>query len=237
MSQPITKLLLLNDLLAQMPGTKPRSTKQLIKSWEWKTGAFGLKPKKAQSVTVGDITLEPEVLFEMCYSDGSQWGKDAVSPRAAKILIELYLDGHLETKSKPASVEAIGHDVIDYANSTLTLKDILSAGREEEARKRTARLESLARPLDQISESEFTETFLHDLFMHHKITNGSLTIAGIKVTKILSQSSSNSGKSHGWNESFTWIGSDGQHHQEGTQSPYDSNRRNDANRNWGLGRD
>lgn len=241
MNSPITKLMLLSDLMGHMPGIKTRSTRDLIKGWEWKSGVRtvgkSLKAQKRQPVVIGEFTIEPDVLFEMYYSDGSQWGKDTVSPRAARILIELYLAGRLETKTKPVPREAIGQVLIDYAQSELSLKDILNAGKEDEARKKAERLVRLNRPLDEIPESELTQAFLHDLFMYRKITNGSLIIAGVKVSKMLTRSSSNSGKSHDWNESFTWVGTDGEHRQVGIDGAFSTNRRNDADRNWGLGRE
>jgi len=240
MTLPLTKLLLLSEAMAQMPGVKTRSTKDLIKSWERKTGgvrstAKGIKVQKRQAVDIGGLTIEPDVLFEMHYSDGAQGGKDAVSPRAAKILIELYLCGRLETKTKPVTLEGVGQELIDYSKSKLTLKEILNAGKAEEDRKREARLARLNRPLGQIRESELTESFLHDLFLHHKVSNGALTVAGLEISKTLTRSSSNSGKSHDWNESFSWTGSNGEPHHIASQGAFSANRRNDADRNWGLG--
>ncbi|WP_261319102.1 hypothetical protein [Rhizobium leguminosarum] len=64
---------------------------------------------------------------------------------------------------------------------------------------------------------------------------GGMTLAGIEVSKDLRGFSSNSGKSTGYEYSFTWTGSDGVRRSSGSGLPSEAfNRRNDEKRNWGL---
>jgi hypothetical protein len=64
---------------------------------------------------------------------------------------------------------------------------------------------------------------------------GSLTLAGIVVSKNIRSFSSNSGQSTGYESTFTWRGSDGVAHSSGSGLPSEAfNRRNDERRNWGL---
>jgi hypothetical protein len=44
----------------------------------------------------------------------------------------------------------------------------------------------------------------------------------------------NSGKNTGWLVRFDWVGSDGQRRFSQSVPPEAENRRNDAERNWGL---
>ena len=65
-----------------------------------------------------------------------------------------------------------------------------------------------------------------------------LEIGGVQVTKLLgAHQKSNSGKSGSWSVSFKWMDADGKEHCIDKDSRFAANRRNDADRNWGLGRD
>jgi len=61
-----------------------------------------------------------------------------------------------------------------------------------------------------------------------------MLIGGIEVEKLVSVYKSNSGKSSDSNVTFTWRSFDGQYHCIEKESIYSNNRRNDAERNWGL---
>ncbi|MDX8461976.1 hypothetical protein [Mesorhizobium humile] len=64
--------------------------------------------------------------------------------------------------------------------------------------------------------------------------SGSMVLAGITVQKQVIGYKSNSGKSTGWYVRFDWTGSDGRPRNSEVSPPETDNRRNDANRNWGL---
>lgn len=241
MTPHITKLMTLTKALEGLPNVKPRAARSLILEWEHQSWLYkqtrdGLT-RKPQSVQIGSYVLEAPLIAEMHYLDDSQMGKAVVTPRAAEALISLYLAGLLPLQ-KGTQVEAEPASWLsDYASSGLSMTDVRAANRIQSERVHDERLARLNKPLDAILESELTEAYLHDLFFHHKVRNGVLRIAGIEVTKTLSRSSSNSGKSHGWNERFTWTGTDGVVHSVGRDSEFSHNRRNDENRNWGLGRE
>lgn len=241
MATPITKLMTLTDALQDLPSVKPRAARRLILEWERLSWVYertdeGLT-RKPQSVKICSYVLGSDLIAEMCSPDDSQSGKTVISPRAAATLVSLYQAGLLPMDKAVQGVATVGSRLSEYASSGLTLADVRAASRIERERVHQSRLARLNKPLDEILESELTETYLHDLFLHHKITNGTLRIAGIEVAKTLSRSSSNSGKSHGWNERFSWTGTDGIVRSVGRDSVFSHNRRNDEERNWGLGRE
>ena len=61
-----------------------------------------------------------------------------------------------------------------------------------------------------------------------------MMIGGIKVNKFLLRHESNSGRSHDWEVIFTWESKDGPPKSLKKESRFGNNRRNDAERNWGL---
>lgn len=61
-----------------------------------------------------------------------------------------------------------------------------------------------------------------------------LTVGGVDVRKEVQRYASNSGKSGDFSVTFTWKGADGESHRLEKPSHYEGNRRNDADRNWGL---
>ncbi len=89
--------------------------------------------------------------------------------------------------------------------------------------------------LKLVDPNKIDANTLDDLFWkHHGKGPGSLTVGGIKVTKSIDRYSSNSGKSKDWRVTFTWTNSDGMAVSRVKESRYEDNRRNDAERNWGL---
>ena len=71
-------------------------------------------------------------------------------------------------------------------------------------------------------------------FEAHGKGGGTLTLAGIPVTKAVVGHPTNSGKNVGYSVSFHWVGSDGVRRSSGRVAAEASNRRNDAERDWGL---
>ena len=82
-------------------------------------------------------------------------------------------------------------------------------------------------------EKTFDE--LNQIFWDASIKRGALEVDGTKVTKSLARHPSNSGKSYDWEVSFSWIDVDGKPRSLTKESRFKDNRRNDADRNWGLG--
>ncbi|MDF9789928.1 hypothetical protein M2440_000629 [Methylorubrum extorquens] len=87
-----------------------------------------------------------------------------------------------------------------------------------------------------VRETDFHDHYFLDtvfLAVHGK-GPGTLTLAGIPVTKTLAGYSTNSGKGTGYSVTFHWVGSDGAPRSSGRVAPEASNRSNDAERDWGL---
>ena len=61
-----------------------------------------------------------------------------------------------------------------------------------------------------------------------------MILDGIEVEKSVFVYQSNSGKTHDSEVTFSWTDSKGEPHRLCKPSLYSENRRNDANRNWGL---
>jgi len=241
MTSSSEQLLLLSDALSFLNGVKPTLARKLLVEWEAcshptryseKTG-FKMLPRK--ELIVGAVTLTPVELTEMVYEDVFQWRKLAISPLGARALLRLY--EHDQLPLKPRTVKQAADTLLSYASRTESIQDIIESRAAHAKAVDDERIARLSKPLKDIPESELHLTFLHDLFLFHQITNGSLTLGEIEVTKTLSLSRSNSRKSHDWNECFTWVSSDGDPCVVKSQSIYNGNRSNDADRNWGLGRE
>lgn len=89
---------------------------------------------------------------------------------------------------------------------------------------------------DTVPEREFRLSLLNDIFFKHK-GGGSHTmmIGGLTVNKsLLGGYSSNSGKSRDWSYNYTWTSADGTKKVISRESDFQHNRRNDADRNYGL---
>lgn len=234
-------LLLLSDALECLNGIKPKLARQLLVECEASShstqysekSGFKILPRK--TLIVGAVTLTPAELSEMVYEDAYQWRKLAVSPLGAKALLRLY--EHDQLPLKPKSVKRVAEPLLAYASHTESLQDIIENRAARAKALDDERIARLSRPLTDISETELQFTFLHDLFLFHQVSNGSLTLGDIEVTKSLSMTRSNSRKSHDWNERFSWISSEGILCSVQSDSIYNSNRSNDADRNWGLGRE
>jgi hypothetical protein len=92
---------------------------------------------------------------------------------------------------------------------------------------------ALANP-ETIVEAEFTWSLLNAVFFRHGKDTREMVVGGRPVSKHLHPFRSNSGKSTDFNVTFTWKSTDGTARQLEKQSLYESNRRNDEDRNWGL---
>jgi hypothetical protein len=160
-----------------------------------------------------------------------------LEPDDLQYLLELYRAGKLPFRKRPKTFE-VPAEIQAYADTPRTT--LVEKSRALEAEKATAsaaaadarrqKLENLG----AVREEEFTYPFLNELFFHHKVKEGSLTVSGIAVSKSLQPYRSNSGKNKDWQVTFTWIGSDGKPRVVEKSSLYAGNRRNDAERNWGL---
>jgi len=230
--------------LSCLPGVKPRFAKELIEYWQW---LFIMKNNEVQYVTEvqdiqenenGDLflTLENNVVIsdsdikELCL------GYDKtlkLSPKGAKTLIRLY-----EAKILPMSVKKtkpVDHKLIEYTGQ----EDELRLKFEEMVNTKTTEHEkwrSLVENPDLIQASDYSYKLLNEVFIHRFGLTGDaeMKIGPYQVTKTVAKYQSNSGKSYDWEVEFTYTDNDGNEKQIRKPSAYAGNRRNDADRNYGL---
>lgn len=157
-----------------------------------------------------------------------------VTPEGAALLLRLYDAGLFELKlshagrGDPANLRA-------YAASRPAL--LALAIRNEEARRAHA---VLVKHPERIAEADFTYELLNHVFIEHYGLRGGTTrmeIGGLLVTKEVFTYPSNSGKSHDSKVTFSWVSQDGTTREFHKPSLFAGNRRNDPERNWGLGRE
>lgn len=148
-----------------------------------------------------------------------------VGPDAAAAILAAYKAGRLPMQKglRPTSAPD--------AEAYLATSDAL---RTQIAERR--RQENAINDPSLILESDFGNHRLMDrvFFANVGPGAGSMTLAGITVTKTVIGYQSNSGKNTGWRVRLDWIGSDGEARRSESVPPEANNRRNDAARNWGL---
>lgn len=173
----------------------------------------------------GTLVLKSEMSQLFCQDD---WGAERISPDGAALLVRLHTAGVLLYKtSKPGPVAPAAQSYID--SKPVLLAKVLQARAEREAYAR-----KVAEP-SAIREEEFTYRLLDDVFWKHQGKGtGTLEIGGVLVRKSVNTLSSNSGKTHDSAVRFTWRAADGVEKVLSKPSIYTDNRRNDAERNWGL---
>ncbi|NOJ94554.1 hypothetical protein HMI51_16650 [Corallococcus coralloides] len=245
--------MLLSKALALLPDVKPRLAKQTLEYFEndffnEHYDASKRNEAWAQSYVRADGTpvpkppdprrREPRPGLMITPSDLYECSKgrwnNRVTPRGASLLIRMYEAGLFELRKKRASLG----DPVKLRAYAHSLPEILEAVREDEEA-RQARVLLLDQP-ERITEQDFTYSLLNDVFVRHHGYQGGLIrmrIGGLLVTKQVFIQWSNSGKSHDFDVTFSWVSADGTAKKIQKESLYANNRHNDPDRNWGLGRE
>lgn len=195
----------LTDFLSGLPGVMPRKARKLILEGDLLSGA------ERADIHARERSFLLEVL--------------EVGPDAAIAILAAYKDGRLPMQRGRQPVAA------PDAEAYVATGDVL---RQQVAEFR--RREQAVKDPSLITEADLTDHRLIDRVFIANVGrgSGSMVLAGITVHKEVIGYQSNSGKSTGWNVQFTWIGSDGQPRSSEVRPPEAYNRRNDADRNWGL---
>ncbi|EKP0262779.1 hypothetical protein JFQ93_004146 [Aeromonas sobria] len=233
-------LLRLDELLRMLPNVKPRKAREVIKAWQHELfdkiliNSCSDAEKEYHEIEVSDnLTLKAsdfEHIFFDCESSAKR-----ITPYGAQIVCQAYKEGLFETKTRMSEF-LIPSEVQEYIGSTDSIiskqnaNNLLRQKERDEYEKKISNVES-------INENEFSYTLLSDVFskkIGFKGTCCVLEIGRIKVTKSLSLYRSNSGRSSDWQVTFSWLGSDGKYKTLRKNSIYSENRRNDADRNYGL---
>jgi hypothetical protein len=227
------------EVIELLPNVKPRKAKWLIDELNLYFGGSlvydsGPNTRDCTSYEINGITItEPEFKSMIVYTY-NLWGEevDYITPEGAALLVKMYRAGCFELKGKPGSTE----ELENYAASGEELMAAYTAKAELEATQKAEENYWKEHPED-LPEELFTAARLNDIMWHHGVKgmHVSMDIGGITVTKAVSRRKSNSGKSSDNTVVLSWTGSDGIPREEFlTRSAYENNRRNDADRNWGL---
>ncbi len=220
----------LSSALKCLQGVMPNKSKKLIEDALEIKYTPGLQEIYSRYI-VGKTELTEEEYQELWIETFTYYGETIrISPAGAKTLLKLYCDGDLILKKG-----------VEISEET-TLKDYIA--REREFKEKAGKLRQdgekrkflLSNP-DKVKEGDFSYELLNELFFRHlgpARDAQTMVIDGITVTKNITLYRSNSGKSHDFAVTISWTGSDGKYQQLKKGSIYEGNRRNDAERNWGL---
>lgn len=180
---------------------------------------------------------------ELCYFHGSS-DRFVITTIGAKLLIRLFKSGLIEQKKK-SSPKDLGR-LEDYANSLPELKaksDRIKKEKEEEERRIAClfkthedRIKHLIKHPEDAKIEELNRAFLNKYACEMGLGNQAFKFAGARVVKDIRTLKSNTGKSAETYVSIQWTMPDGTRHGDSKSEPV-LNRRNDPERNWGLGRE
>lgn len=253
-------LMPLGDALKRMPNVKPRLARLCLKGlrddfdaafidalhrgepwaeasdYEQEVGEDGQPVPPPADPREREVA--PGVIVTPADVDGLFAGttEDLVTPDGAALLVRLYEAGIFE----PQRVRAGRTDPTElraYAVSASTLQQRAAHARAEREAATRAYQERVRHP-ERLTDAEFTYKLLNDVFIaRHGLRGGTLMmeIGGLQVTKEVRTYTSNSGSSRDSSVTFSWTARDGTPRELHKPSTYAGNRRNDAERNWGLG--
>lgn len=187
----------------------------------------GIAPRKAYTLVLGGNLLSKELRRDLHPRSDSLFDLvTVVGPEAAAAILQAYRDGRLPMQR--------GKTVEDAPEAEAYVRD--AEPLREEIRERKRRKDCVD-DVSLVRESDFHDHHLMNsiFFKNAGPGPGRLTLAGIEVDKDIRGFSSNSGKTTGYESTFTWTGSDGVRRSSGSGLPSEAfNRRNDEERNWGL---
>ncbi|WGI73324.1 hypothetical protein QC756_13215 [Sinorhizobium meliloti] len=186
----------------------------------------GVASRKAYTLVMEEDLLSRELKRDLHPRSDSLFDLvTVVGPDAAAAILQAYKDGLLPMQR--------GKTVNDAPDAEAYVRD--EAPREE-IRERKRRKDCVE-DVGLVRESDFHDHHLMNriFFKNAGPGPGSLTLAGVVVHKNIRSFPSNSGKTTGYESTFTWTGRDGVARNSGSGLPSQAfNRRNDEDRNWGL---
>jgi len=227
------------EVIDLLPNVKPRKAKWLLGEIK---GHFlieyyhadGQNHAEYTPFTFNDLTITEPEFNSMMVSADNDWGDeiDYITPEGAALIVKMYHAGCFELNGKPGCTE----ELEKYAASGEELLAAYNEQTEFEAYEKAKEDHWKEHP-EELPENMFTASRLNAIMWHHGVKGRHVTmdIGGITVTKSVTSYTSNSGKSSSNTVVLSWTGSDGVSREEFlTKSAYENNRRNDADRNWGL---
>jgi hypothetical protein len=225
----------LQDALRMLPNVQPNKAQAQIREWEDEllsqlVGSTDAEVE-VEPVWVSGVTLTLEGLEELKHDDG--YSAATISPNGAQILMRLYGAGGLPMKG---AIETVDPKLVAYAADNRDHRDIRMAENARLEAMRESRHTLLSNP-NAIPLASLTEELVNELFFFHSKNHTgvqTMRISGVEVTRTVSKYSSNSGKTSRYEVTLKWMGENGQPVVYKRDTPFSSNRRNDAERNRGL---
>jgi hypothetical protein len=156
-----------------------------------------------------------------------------VDAKGAAAIVRLYLAGALPMTSGNSPIPLT--TAIGYVGEAETFEREKKVDAEKSIAVRRGYLENPS----TVPETEFGLGLLNDIFMRYiGPCGGIIQIGGVAVTKTQpNRHISNSGSSRDWSYHFLWTSADGTDQRISRDSRHAGNRRNDPERNNGLGRE
>lgn len=230
------KIMRLRDALKMLPGVKPVSAMKLIGEWI----EDGLSPccepgydpdGEPLAVDVGGKKILLTALDEVKQEE--YFSAYKTSPQGAQLLLSLYADRVLPMSGPPGEpAEAL----VGYAADGRGFRELHDAERTRARIKREAKEALLSDPA-AISPDALTPELVNDFFFFHgknKMGHETMEIGGLEVSRTVQLYKSNSGSKRGYSVELRWKSPDGGEVVHKQRTPFADNRRNDADRNWGL---
>ena len=208
-----------SEIIDLIPDVKPRVAMRALRQ-AVENGTHG----------AGELSVEDR---QLAFRDG--WVK-TTSPVGAHILVALYRDGQI--KQNPPRTDDISALETYAAGEDAFRKDIEDRIAAHDAYE--ARLDEIAADPDVARPEEITPDLINKVFIRARGLGayGEMMIGGLACHKDVSRGQlTNSGKRRHPDEIYCWW-IDGSGERRGQDAPERIlNRRNDPERNWGLGRE
>ena len=239
--------MLQKDVIRLIPNVKPRNTAHLLDELLYAEAMKDLlvnHPGSSDMDTLDFNLLEGEAEWSRL----SYWeaGSESIvlTTIGAKLLIRLFKSGHIEQSKKSPSkdiskLELYADSIQELKLKSDQIKLKLEHDRENDlclSEKQKTRIRHLLKHPEDALNEELNYDFLNEYAYAIGPGSRSFEFAEAKVFKIVRRLKTNSGKNSSNYISIHWITSDGVRHGDLDNRPY-LNRRNDPNRNFGLGRD
>lgn len=230
------KIMRLRDALRSLPGVKPLSAMKLIGEWIEDALAPCCEPGydpdgEPLAVDIGGNRILLAALEEAKQEEDFSAYK--TSPQGAQLLLSLYADKALPMTGPPGEP---AETLVAYAADGRSFREVNEAERARARITREARAALLSDP-SGVSLDSLTPELVNDFFFFHgknKMGHATMMIGGVEVSRTVLLYKSNSGATRGYSVELRWKGPDGAEVVHKQSTPYEANRRNDAERNWGL---
>ena len=236
------------EVIKLIPDVKPTNTYELFSEIIFSNMLRDIQAEDPSlrnmlsSDPVFDISSEEAEWSELKYVNGFS-ERIVITTVGAKLLIRLFQAGLIEQKRKSSSKDL--SLLQDYANSLpqlLEKSDQIKKQRTAEVATDLALMkvrESRIRHLIECPEDAVIEELNREFLNKYAFAIGpgdqSFKFSGADVVKTVSVMKSNSGKNRTYTVCIQWTMADGTRYGDVDVEPV-LNRRNDPERNWGLGR-